>query len=59
MNEEDRDFTVMKIIIKGSEKNNITRHEYNLFDQFQNDTLSMARTTGFTCSAAVKLILEK
>ena len=59
MNEEDRDFTVMKIIIKGSEKNNITTYEYNLFDQFQNDTLSMARTTGFTCSAAVKLILEK
>ena len=59
MNEEDRDFTVMKIIIKGSEKNNITKYEYNLFDRFQNDTLSMARTTGFTCSAAVKLILEK
>ncbi len=30
-----------------------------LLDRFQNNTISMARTTGFTCTAVANLVLEK
>ena len=33
--------------------------EYNLLDSFTDNTISMARTTGFTCTAVVNLVLEK
>ena len=31
---------------------------YNLLDRFQENTISMARTTGFTCTAVANLILD-
>ena len=59
MKEGDRDFTIMRIIIKGLEKGKSVEYEYNLLDRYQSDTISMARTTGFTCTAVANLILNQ
>lgn len=58
MKEEDEDFTVMRIKISGEEKGNKVTYTYYLLDKFQNKTMSMARTTGYTCTAAVNLLAE-
>ena len=54
---EEEEFTVMKVIVKGKEKT----IEYNLLDRYDasTKTSSMARTTGYTCTAAVNLIAKK
>lgn len=51
---DDQELTVMKIILKGDGQ----RIEYNLLDKYDTatQTSSMARTTGYTCTAAVHLI---
>ena len=59
MKDGDRDFTIMRIIIKGIENNKSTTYQYNLLDRYENDTISMARTTGFTCTAVANLVLDK
>jgi lysine 6-dehydrogenase len=53
---EEEEFTVMKVIIKGDNK----KIEYNLLDRYDaaTKTSSMARTTGYTCTAAVNLIAK-
>jgi lysine 6-dehydrogenase len=53
---EEEEFTVMKVIIKGDNK----VIEYNLLDRYDaaTKTSSMARTTGYTCTAAVNLIAK-
>jgi saccharopine dehydrogenase-like NADP-dependent oxidoreductase len=60
LNEGEEDVTVMKIIIEGRENQKPARITYVLedhFDREQNIT-SMARTTGYTCTAVVNLVLE-
>ena len=54
---EEEEFTVMKVIVRGENKT----IEYNLLDRYDNQTKtsSMARTTGYTCTAAVNLIAKK
>ena len=59
MKEGDKDFTIMRIIIQGIEANKNVIYQYNLLDRFQNGTISMARTTGFTCTAVANLVLDK
>ena len=51
---EEAEFTVMKVTIKGEGKT----VEYLLYDEYDHAsrTSSMARTTGYTCTAAVNLI---
>ena len=34
-------------------------YQYNLLDRFQDGTISMARTTGFTCTAVANLVLNR
>ncbi len=53
----EEEFTVMKVILKGENKT----IEYTLLDRFDTGTKtsSMARTTGYTCTAAVNLIAKK
>ena len=58
MKEGDKDFTIMRIIIKGIEDNKEVTYQYNLLDRHQENTISMARTTGFTCTAVANVILE-
>jgi saccharopine dehydrogenase-like NADP-dependent oxidoreductase len=54
---EEEEFTIMKVIVKGEGKT----VEYNLLDRYDaaTKTSSMARTTGYTCTAAVNLIAKK
>ena len=53
----EEEFTVMKVIVKSKNKT----IEYNLLDLYDaaTQTSSMARTTGYTCTAAVNLIAKK
>ena len=59
MKEGDEDYTVMRIKINGIEDGQKVCYTYNLLDSFTDNTISMARTTGFTCTAVVNLVLEK
>lgn len=56
LGEEEEEFTVMKVIVKGEDKT----VEYDLYDEYDpvSKTSSMARTTGYTCTAAVNLITK-
>jgi lysine 6-dehydrogenase len=55
----EEEFTVMRIRIEGEENGKQKKYEYNLLDRTERstNTLSMARTTGYTCTAAVHLVL--
>ena len=46
--------------MKGEEGGKSKTYQYNLLDRTnkKTDTLSMARTTGYTCTAAVNLVLD-
>ena len=57
---EEEEFTVMKVIIKGERDGKQKTIEYNLLDRYDQvtKTSSMARTTGYTCTAAVNLIAK-
>lgn len=56
----EEEFTVMRIRIRGEEQGRSQTHEYHLLDRTDKatGTLSMARTTGYTCTAAANLILN-
>jgi lysine 6-dehydrogenase len=56
----EEEFTVMRIRISGEENGKKKTYEYNLLDRTDKNTntLSMARTTGYTCTAAVNLVLD-
>jgi lysine 6-dehydrogenase len=56
----EEEFTVMRIRIKGIENGKSKEYVYNLLDRTDRETstLSMARTTGYTCNAAVNLVLK-
>ncbi len=58
---EEEEFTVMKIIVRGEKDGNKKTIEYNLLDRYDKatKTSSMARTTGYTCTAAVNLIAKE
>jgi len=57
----EEDFTIMKVIISGTENGQKLTYHYTLFDRFDKttNTTSMARTTGYTCTAAVNLVLNE
>ena len=57
---EDDEFTVMKLFIRGYENDEKKEYVYEIFDKFDEETktTSMARTTGYTCTAVARLILE-
>lgn len=58
--EGEPDLTVMRIVIEGKQDGKSLRHTYNLLDYYNPDTetSSMARTTGYTCTAMVNLIAK-
>lgn len=57
----EEDFTLMRIVIMGESDDKKITHTYTLVDRFDhaNDTISMARTTGYTCTAVAHLILDE
>jgi lysine 6-dehydrogenase len=56
----EEEFTVMRIKIAGEENGKEKSYQYNLLDRTNRETqtLSMARTTGYTCTAALNLIAD-
>lgn len=56
----EEEFTVMRIRISGNEREAAKSYEYNLLDYTdrKTSTLSMARTTGYTCTAAANLVID-
>lgn len=57
----DADVTVLKVIVEGVKAKKRTRLTYDLFDSFDVATgiHSMARTTGYTATAAVRMLGRK
>lgn len=60
LGDEEHEFTVMRVIVKGMEENKNITYTYNLLDRYdaKTKTSSMARTTGYTCTAAANLVLN-
>jgi len=56
----EEEFTVMRIRIAGEENGQPKKIQYDLLDRTDRatSTLSMARTTGYTCTAAVNLVMN-
>lgn len=56
----EEEFTVMRIRMDGTEDGKSKKYEYNLLDRTEKSsgTLSMARTTGYTCTAVAHLVLN-
>ncbi|MBI9052956.1 MAG: saccharopine dehydrogenase NADP-binding domain-containing protein [Bacteroidales bacterium] len=60
LNPEDREFTIMRVIIQGKENDERKEIIYDLYDVYDpiEKISSMARTTGFTATAAVDMVLN-
>jgi saccharopine dehydrogenase-like NADP-dependent oxidoreductase len=58
MEEGDEDFTVMRILVEGRKDRRPQRFGFNLLDRYDraSGTSSMARTTGYTCTAVARLV---
>ncbi len=58
---EEPEFTIMRVIIEGIENGQRKEYVYELLDRFDSvkKISSMARTTGYTCTAVATLVLEK
>lgn len=56
----EEEYTVMRVRVRGKENGIEKGCEYNVLDRTdkESNTLSMARTTGYTCTAAVHLLLN-
>jgi saccharopine dehydrogenase-like NADP-dependent oxidoreductase len=55
-NDGEEDYTVMRVLISDEKE----KYEYTLLDRYSKETAtsSMARTTGYTCTAAAQLLLK-
>lgn len=56
LEKDEREFTMLRVIISGGGKEIV----YDIYDEYnvETQTTSMARTTGYTCTAAARLVLE-
>ncbi|MCS6936890.1 MAG: saccharopine dehydrogenase, partial [Candidatus Bipolaricaulota bacterium] len=57
---DEPEFTIMRVTIEGIENGRRKEYVYELLDRFDSKTKtsSMARTTGYTCTAVATLVLE-
>jgi saccharopine dehydrogenase-like NADP-dependent oxidoreductase len=60
LNPEDKEFTIMRIVVQGVENGVNKEIVYDLYDEYDtNEKISsMARTTGFTATATADMILN-
>jgi saccharopine dehydrogenase-like NADP-dependent oxidoreductase len=56
----EADLTVMRLVISGEENGKQATYTYDMYDEYDPTTgaLSMARTTGYTCAAVTRLVLD-
>jgi saccharopine dehydrogenase-like NADP-dependent oxidoreductase len=59
LKEDEKDLTVMQVVLQGKQENRQIRYQYDLLDHFDEQTgiTSMARTTGYTCTIAARQLL--
>ena len=57
---DEEEFTILRFVIRGKEADKKKEYTYELLDKFDPETgfTSMARTTGYTCTAVARLMLE-
>jgi saccharopine dehydrogenase-like NADP-dependent oxidoreductase len=50
----------MRLVITGVEDGKPATYTWDMYDEYdpETDTLSMARTTGYTCTAVTRLVLD-
>ena len=55
---EEEDFTVLRVEVEGEKGSRRVRQSWDLLDRYDRETrtTSMARTTGYTCTAMVRLL---
>ncbi|HEX6863280.1 MAG TPA: saccharopine dehydrogenase C-terminal domain-containing protein [Thermoanaerobaculia bacterium] len=55
---EEEDFTVLRVAVEGEKGGRRLRQTWDLLDRYDRETrtTSMARTTGYTCTAMVRLL---
>ncbi|OQX95556.1 saccharopine dehydrogenase, partial [candidate division KSB1 bacterium 4572_119] len=60
LSDKEEEFTIMKIVISGNEAGTEKKYTYHLFDKYDpiSKTSSMARTTGYPCTAVARLMLD-
>jgi len=60
LGETEEEITVMRVTVTGDENGVTKKISYHLHDEYNKETQtsSMARTTGYTCTAAVNMVLE-
>lgn len=58
LGEGEEDLTVLRVAVEGVKGGARVRFDYELLDRYdaETGTLSMARTTGYTCTAGVRLL---
>ena len=61
LEKNEPEFTVMRIKISGTEQGHGVTYQYDLYDEYDSATCttSMARTTGYACTAAANLVLDQ
>ncbi|MCK5841421.1 MAG: saccharopine dehydrogenase NADP-binding domain-containing protein [Candidatus Sabulitectum sp.] len=57
---EETEFTVMRVVVAGEENGRPVEFTWDLYDEYSTETKtsSMARTTGYACTAAVNAVLQ-
>jgi lysine 6-dehydrogenase len=60
MKPDEQDLTIMRVCVEGRSGTQRKRFQFDLFDRYDpvTGTTSMARTTGYTCTAVVRLIAD-
>lgn len=58
LGEGEEDFTVLRVVVEGRHEGKAVRRRWELVDRFDRatGTTSMARTTGYTCTGAVRAV---
>jgi len=58
LEENEPEFTVMRVIVEGAKSNRCERHVFELYDEFDRETgtTSMSRTTAFPCTIIARMI---
>ncbi len=60
LGEQEAEFTLMQVSIQGTENKQAVEYNYSLLDYYDPETgaSSMSRTTGYTCTANTRLVLN-
>ncbi len=60
LEEGEEEFTIMRVTVKGTQNGKEKEYVYNLLDRYdkKTNTASMSRTTGYTCTAVARLVIE-